>query len=174
VNAIRFVLNGRDVAVSVADHDLLLDVLRDRLDHPGTKEGCGKGECGACSVLVDGRLVNACLYPALEAEGRSVVSVEGLTGPGGELSPVQRAFVDEGGIQCGFCTPGMVLAAHALLEANPDPTDDEIRAALSGNLCRCTGYVQIVASVRRAARELLAARGAGEPVASKEQEVSRA
>jgi len=159
MNEIAFVLNGRPVEVAVADHDLLIDVLRERLGLIGTKEGCGKGECGACSVLVDGRLVNACLYPALEVEGRDVLSIEGLLLPGNVLSPIQQAFVDRGGIQCGFCSPGMILSTKALLDTEPDPSDEQIRVALSGNLCRCTGYVQIVESVRRAAQ--LVADGSG-------------
>jgi len=148
---IRFVVNGDEARVALSGHELLLDVLRGPLGLTGTKEGCGKGECGACTVLVDGQPVNACLYPALEVEGREVVTVEGLVRPGGELGPIQRAFVEETGIQCGFCTPGMVLSARALLEKNPDPSEAEVRDALAGNLCRCTGYVQILASVRRAA-----------------------
>ncbi|RKY14712.1 MAG: (2Fe-2S)-binding protein [Planctomycetota bacterium] len=151
---LRFTLNGGELAVHVRDDERLLDVLRERFGQLGTKEGCGKGECGACTVLIDGRVVNACLTLALEVEGCEVLTVEGLAGPGGTLSPVQQAFVDHGGIQCGFCTPGMILSAHALLVQRPDPTDDEIRVALAGNLCRCTGYVQIVESVRRAAQAL--------------------
>jgi len=132
----------------------LIDLLRVELGLTGTKEGCGEGECGACTVLVDGRPVNACLYPALEAEGRRITTIEGLAEPDGALSPIQQAFVDHGGIQCGFCTPGMILAAKALLDDNPDPTDREIREALVGNLCRCTGYAQIVESVGHAASAL--------------------
>ncbi|MCC6465183.1 MAG: (2Fe-2S)-binding protein [Planctomycetes bacterium] len=144
-------LNGRDAALEVAPHARLLDVLRDVAGLTGAKEGCGEGECGACTVLVDGRAVNSCLFPALEAEGRSVVTIEGLAGAQGGLSSLQQAFVQEGGAQCGFCTPGMVMSAAALLSANRDPSDDEIRDALVGNLCRCTGYAQIVASIRAAA-----------------------
>ena len=151
---VAFRINGAEAVLELAGHELLLDVLRGPLSLPGTKEGCGKGECGACTVLVDGRPVNACLFPAVEAEGREVVTVEGLTLPGGELGPVQRAFVEETGIQCGFCTPGMVMAAAALLANDRDPSEAAIREGLSGNLCRCTGYVQIVASVRRAAERL--------------------
>ena len=117
----------------------------------GGREGCGNGECGACTVLVDGKAVNACLMPALEAEGRTITTIEGLVGPGGKLAPLQSAFVEHGGIQCGFCTPGMILAAKALLDANPAPTEGEIRTALVGNLCRCTGYTQIVQAVQAAA-----------------------
>jgi carbon-monoxide dehydrogenase small subunit len=147
---VNFVLNGAEVSATVRGGSLLLDLLRGPLEHKGTKEGCGKGECGACSVLVDGRVVNACLYPAAELGGRSVTTIEGLSAQGGGLDPVQQAFVDEGGIQCGFCSPGMILAARALLDRNTDPSDEEIRNALVGNLCRCTGYVQIVDSVKRA------------------------
>jgi len=138
----------------------LLRVLRDDLGRTGTKEGCDDSECGACMVLVDGRPVNACSYLALQAAGRSVTTVEGLAGPDGELHPLQRAFVEGGGIQCGFCTPGMLISASALLAADPDPSDETIRDALAGNLCRCTGYQPIVAAVRRAAADL---RGAALP-----------
>ncbi|MBW2454499.1 MAG: (2Fe-2S)-binding protein [Deltaproteobacteria bacterium] len=152
--AIEFVLNDAPVTALCGPTTTLLDLLREQLDHKGTKEGCGKGECGACTVLVDGRAFNACLFPSLEVEGRQVTTIEGLLGKGGKLSVLQQAFVDQGGIQCGFCSPGMILSAHALLCANPDPTADEIRAALRGNLCRCTGYVQIVDSVKHAAAKL--------------------
>jgi len=155
---LSLVLNGLPVTVAVGPADRLLDVLRGPLGMTGVKEGCGQGECGACTVIVDGRPLNACLFPALEAEGSRVTTIEGLVGPGNTLSPVQQAFVDGGGIQCGFCSPGMILAATALLDQNADPTDDDICDALAGNLCRCTGYVQIVASVRRAAAAI-----AGQP-----------
>ena len=148
---LAFILNGSPVACVVEPSDLLLETLRDRLGLTGTKEGCGRGECGACTVLLDGRPVNSCLLPALEAEGREVTTIEGLA-RGNELSDVQQAFVDQGGIQCGFCSPGMILSVQALLERNADPAEAEIRAALVGNLCRCTGYVQIVESVRAAAQ----------------------
>jgi len=148
---LAFVVNGDPVEVDVKPADRLIDVLRDRLGLLGTKEGCGNGECGACTVLVDGRPVNACLCPAPEVSGREVTTVEGLVGPGGELSPVQRAFVEHGGVQCGFCTPGMVMSTTALLRTEPRPGDRAIRDALAGNLCRCTGYIQIVESVRAAA-----------------------
>ncbi len=152
--AIAFVVNGMPVRLEVAPGARLLDVLRGPLALTGPKEGCGNGECGACTVLVDGRAVNACLFPALEADGAEVTTVEGLVGPGGQLSPVQRAFVEKGGVQCGFCTPGMVIAATALLRHNPEPDEAQIRDALVGNLCRCTGYVQIVEAVRHAAAEI--------------------
>lgn len=146
---LSLVLNGSPVTCDVNGSDLLIEVLRDGLGLTGTKEGCGRGECGACTVLVDGRPVNSCLFPALEAEGREVTTIEGLA-RGIELSAVQKAFVEKGGIQCGFCSPGMILSVEALLDRKPDPTDAEIRAALVGNLCRCTGYVQIVEAVRTA------------------------
>ena len=158
---VTFVFNGSEVTVPIEGSDLLLDLLRLRLGHTGTKEGCGQGECGACTVLVDGRSVNACIYPAPEVEGRSVVTIEGLLGGGNELSTLQQAFVEHGGIQCGFCSPGMILSAKALLDRNPDPSDEEICDALSGNLCRCTGYVQIVESVKRAAAALRAGASRG-------------
>lgn len=130
----------------------LLSVLRQELGLTGTKEGCDDSECGACMVLIDGQPVNSCSYLALQADGRAVTTVEGLAA-GGELHPLQQAFLEHGGVQCGFCTPGMLISATALLAANPDPTEDEVRAGLSGNLCRCTGYVGIVAAVQAVAAE---------------------
>jgi aerobic-type carbon monoxide dehydrogenase small subunit (CoxS/CutS family) len=154
-----FEVNGEAVRVWVKTHARLVDVLRDDLGLLGTKEGCGNGECGACTVLFDDRPVNACLVPALEAEGAKVTTVEGLVGPGGELGSVQRAFVEKGGIQCGFCSPGMILSTEALLRSKPSPSDAEIREALVGNLCRCTGYVQILDAVRAAAERRREAAG---------------
>jgi carbon-monoxide dehydrogenase small subunit len=151
---VTFRLNGVQVSAQADPEDRLLDVLRDRLNQTGTKEGCGEGECGACTVIVDERAVNSCLYPAMEVEGRNVTTIEGILEAGTTLSAVQQAFVDEGGAQCGFCTPGMIVTAVALLKENPFPTQEEIRDALTGNLCRCTGYVQIVESIVRAAKEL--------------------
>ncbi|MFV1959010.1 MAG: (2Fe-2S)-binding protein, partial [Planctomycetota bacterium] len=148
---ITFLLNGSQVRVSIDPHQRLLEVLRKTLGLFGTKEGCGEGECGACTVIVDGRVVNACLWPAPEVEGREVTTIEGLLGEGNRLSPLQESFVARGAIQCGFCTPGMILSAKVLLDRNPDPSDEEIRDALAGNLCRCTGYVQIVEAVKDAA-----------------------
>jgi carbon-monoxide dehydrogenase small subunit len=151
---ISFTLNGSAVTLSVEAHRRLLDVLRDDLGLTGTKEGCGEGECGACTVIVDGRAVNACLYPAPEVDGKQVVTIEGLVGPQNELSVIQKAFADCGAVQCGFCSPGMIMSTKALLDEIPDPTDEEIREALLGNLCRCTGYVQIIEAVRAAAEKL--------------------
>lgn len=148
---IRFELNGSIRLAHVEPHLRLIDLLRDVLGEMGTKEGCGEGECGACTVLVEGRAVNSCLFPALEVEGLSVLTIEGLTGEGFKLSPVQTAYLEGGGTQCGFCTPGMVMSTVALLGENPSPSASEIRSALTGNLCRCTGYVQIVESIQRAA-----------------------
>jgi carbon-monoxide dehydrogenase small subunit len=152
---LELTVDGVLLATAVTDPGrTLLRVLRDDLGRTGTKEGCDDSECGACMVLLDGKPVNACSYLALQAAGRRVTTVEGLAGPNGELSPLQRAFVEGGGIQCGFCTPGMLISASALLAADPDPSDDAIRDALAGNLCRCTGYQPIIAAVRRAAAEL--------------------
>ncbi|MBW1785076.1 MAG: (2Fe-2S)-binding protein [Deltaproteobacteria bacterium] len=150
---ICFTLNGYEVVEEVESHNMLLHVLRDRFQLYGAKEGCGQGECGACTVLVDGLTVDACLYPAFEVEGRSVTTIEGLLREGHRLSPVQEAFVENGGVQCGFCTPGMIMSAKALLSENPDPSEEEIKRGISGNLCRCTGYVQIVESIKKAAEK---------------------
>jgi carbon-monoxide dehydrogenase small subunit len=146
-------VNGTSYPVEIEGNRTLLSVLRDELGLTGSKEGCDDSECGACMVLIDGRPVNSCSYLALQAEGRSVTTVEGLAN-GSELSPLQRAFLEHGGVQCGFCTPGMLISATALLASNPHPSTDEIRAGLSGNLCRCTGYVGIIAAVQSAAAEL--------------------
>jgi carbon-monoxide dehydrogenase small subunit len=154
---IGFTLNGDPIAVEAPGSMTLLELLRDRLMLTGTKPGCGEGECGACTVLIDGEPHNSCLAAVASLEGAEVVTIEGLSRHG-ELHPVQRAFVDEGAVQCGFCTPGMVLTAKALLDRNPDPDERAIREWISGNLCRCTGYGRIVAAVQRAAREARAAR----------------
>ncbi|MBV6521801.1 MAG: Nicotinate dehydrogenase small FeS subunit [Gemmatimonadaceae bacterium] len=149
---VRFELNGHAVEVEVAPDRTLLDLLRDTMGETGTKEGCREGECGACTVVVDGRAVNSCLFPAPEIDGTRVLTIEGLSCDHGRLSRVQQAFLDASGTQCGFCTPGMVMTAVAFLAENPAPMDTEIREALTGNLCRCTGYVQIVEAIQLAAR----------------------
>jgi carbon-monoxide dehydrogenase small subunit len=152
VASVRFVLNGRDTSVRSHPMARLLDVLRHELHLTGTKEGCGEGECGACSVLVNGELANSCLLPVLQVAGTSVTTIEGVASDDGLLHAVQQAFIEHGGAQCGICTPGMVLAAVNLLDRHPQPTDEEIRIGLAGNLCRCTGYMRIFESVRSAAR----------------------
>ncbi len=144
-------VNGQPETISVYPMERLLDVLRHDLGLTGTKEGCGEGECGSCSVLMNGELVNSCLVPALQAAGASLITIEGLA-QGPQLSALQAAFLECGGAQCGICTPGMILASHHLLHKKPKPTLDEIRQALSGNLCRCTGYMQIFDAVAQAAR----------------------
>jgi len=151
---IGFVVNSELVQLRVSPVATLLDVLRNDLELTGTKYGCGEGECGACSIMLDGKLVNACLVLAVECEGADVLTIEGLAA-GGELDRIQQAFVDHGAVQCGFCTPGMIMAAHALLEEYPDPTEEDVRRGLEGNLCRCTGYRKIVDAVLS-----LASRGA--------------
>ncbi len=145
-------VNGTDYPVEIDPHLSLLKAVRDEIGLTGSKEGCDDSECGACMMLLDGSPVNSCSYLALQAEGREVTSVEGLADTD-DLVPLQRAFLELGGVQCGFCTPGMLVSATALLRMNPDPADDEIRIALAGNLCRCTGYDDIVRAVRSAASE---------------------
>jgi aerobic-type carbon monoxide dehydrogenase small subunit (CoxS/CutS family) len=139
-------VNGTSYDLELDPHVSLLDAVRDAIGLTGSKEGCDDSECGACMMLLDGKPVNACSYLAMQAEGREVTTVEGLA-DGDELAPLQRAFLRYMGVQCGFCTPGMLISATALLRTNPDPTDDEVRLALSGNLCRCTGYQGILAAV---------------------------
>ncbi len=148
---IKFILNGREVEVDTHPGRRLIDLLRGDLGLTGTKEGCGEGECGACTVLVEGRPRLSCLTAAIQVEGKEVLTIEGLRA-NGELHPIQRAFVETAAVQCGFCTPGFIMAAYALLKQNPDPTPEEVRAWLSGNLCRCTGYQQIVEAVLLAAK----------------------
>ncbi len=155
---LSFVLNGRPVELAVPDQATLLEVLREDLGLTGAKEGCDEGACGACTVLLDGQPARACLTLALEVAGREVTTIEGLAGPGG-LTPLQRAFVEKGAVQCGFCTPGMILTATALLAANPAPSEAEVREAISGNVCRCTGYAKIVEAVMAAS--VRGAAGAG-------------
>ena len=147
---LRMNLNNKDVVIEVRASATLASVLRERFGFTGTKIGCEEGECGACTVLVDGQPVNSCIYPALKAAGRHVLTVEGL--PDGEgLHPLQAAFVEHGAVQCGYCTPGILLTAVALLKENPHPTDTEIRRAISGNLCRCTGYLKIIRAIQTVA-----------------------
>jgi carbon-monoxide dehydrogenase small subunit len=148
---IDFSVNGRMAEVRVYPMARLLDVLREDLRLTGTKEGCGEGECGACSVLVNGTMVNSCLVPALQAQGATIQTIEGVAS-NERLNAVQQAFIDHGGAQCGICTPGMIIAATTLLERNPQPTEGEIREGLAGNLCRCTGYIKIFEAVVEACR----------------------
>jgi aerobic carbon-monoxide dehydrogenase small subunit len=152
---VQFTLNGRSTALEVPEHRLLLDLLRDQIGLTGTKEGCGTGDCGACTVLMNGKPVNSCLVLSGELEGMDIVTIEGLK-VGAELHAIQRAFVQDGGAQCGYCTPGMLMMSKALLDENPNPSEEEIRFALSGNLCRCTGYAKIIQAVQDAAAELRA------------------
>src|SRR5271157_589353 len=154
--SIRFTVNGKASSVDTDPERPLLEVLREDLGLTGTKYGCGEGQCGACTVLLDGRPVFSCLTPAQAAQGHKIVTIEGLA-QNGALHPVQQAFLDEGAVQCGYCTPGMVMSLVALLDRNPTPTEEDIRIAISGNLCRCTGYTKIVAAARRAGARLAAA-----------------
>jgi carbon-monoxide dehydrogenase small subunit len=146
---IKLTVNDEEREAEAADHESLLTVLRESLGLPGSKNACEQGECGSCSILMDGALVCACLVLGAAAAGRNVQTVESLTN-GEHLHPVQRAFVDAGAVQCGFCTPGLVVATYALLKSNPEPSDQEVREALSGNICRCTGYGKILEAVQRA------------------------
>jgi len=147
---IKLIVNGDEREAEALDHESLLTVLRENLGLPGSKNACEQGECGSCSVLMDGELVCACLVLGAAAAGRNIQTVESLSN-GDELHPVQRAFVDAGAVQCGFCTPGLIVATYALLKRNPEPSDTEVREALSGNICRCTGYGKILEAVQDAA-----------------------
>ena len=149
--SISFTLNGDTVTAEVPPSWTLLKTLREYFELTGAKEGCGAGECGACTVIVDGEAVNSCLYPVPEVEGKAVTTIEGIAGKDGTLHPLQQAFIENNGVQCGFCTSGMIMAAKSLLNQNSAPTEGEIRKAIAGNLCRCTGYVQIVESIEKAA-----------------------
>ncbi|AYO31820.1 (2Fe-2S)-binding protein [Biomaibacter acetigenes] len=144
-------VNGESYSVNVEENRTLLSVLREELALTGTKEGCGAGECGACTVLFDGKAVNSCLVLAVEADGHEITTIEGLA-KDGKLHPVQEAFIKHQGVQCGFCTPGMIMSAKALLDRNPNPTEEEIKEAIAGNLCRCTGYYPIIEAIKEVAQ----------------------
>ncbi len=147
---IQFTLNSEPYELLVDPSKLLIDVIRDDLELTGTKRGCGTGDCGACTILLDGQPVNSCLMLAMDANGRNITTIEGLA-QGGKLHPLQEAFIEKGAVQCGYCTPGMLLTAKAFLDENPKPTEMQIREAISGNLCRCTGYVKIIEAIMAAA-----------------------
>lgn len=149
---VNLTVNGSTEQVDVPSNMTLLQMLRDKLSLTGTKNGCGAGECGACTVIMNGEPVNSCMVLAVECDGANVITVEGLA-KDGQLDPIQDALIKEGGVQCGFCTPGVLMSARALLDRNPNPTDFEIREALVGNLCRCTGYIRIVDAVQKAAQQ---------------------
>ncbi len=155
---LSFTVNGDPVDLAVDPNDTLLEVLRDQLGLLGVKEGCSEGVCGSCTVLMDGRPIRSCITLALEAEGASITTIEGLAQEG-KLHPVQEAFIDKGAVQCGFCTPGMILSTKALLDRNNQPTDDEIKTALAGNFCRCTGYAKILEAVRLASGRIQGSAG---------------
>ena len=150
---IRITVNGTAYELSVRPHATLLEVIREELGLTGTKEGCGVGECGACTVIMDGKTVNACLVLAPEANGKEITTIEGLA-QSDRLDPIQEAFFEIGGLQCGFCTPGMIMSTKALLAETPEPTDQQIRKGLEGNFCRCTGYTKVFDSVREASRKI--------------------
>jgi len=147
---VRFILNNKEVEAIVPDNLLLADMIREHFGLTGTKIGCGMGECGACTILFDGKPVNSCLILACQANGHEITTIEGISSDG-NLSALQKAFVDEGAVQCGFCTPGLVISATALLMDNPVPNEEEIRTAISGNLCRCTGYQSVVTAIQKVA-----------------------
>lgn len=147
-------VNNKDYKLFIASNKRLLDVLRDDLGLTGVKEGCAIGECGACTVIMNGKNVCSCMILAGQAEGSEIITIEGLEGPKGELHPLQEAFMETGAVQCGFCTPGMILSSLVLLKNNPSPTEEEIKEAISGNFCRCTGYKQIIEAVQLAAEKM--------------------
>jgi len=164
--AITLKINGRERSLEVRPNEILLNVLRERFDLMGSKYGCGIGECGACTVLLNGRAVLSCQILAISVAGQEITTIEGInngattshshagTAPNGTLHPLQEAFIEEGAVQCGFCTPGMIISAKALLDKNPDPTNEQIKEALRGNLCRCTGYTNIISAVKSAAQKM--------------------
>jgi carbon-monoxide dehydrogenase small subunit len=166
---IRLKVNGQWREVETSPDRILLDLLREELGLTGTKKGCGEGECGACTVIMNGRAVLSCLIPAGKADGAEITTIEGLAPEECELHPLQQAFLDEGAVQCGYCTPGMVLTAKVLLDENPSPGDEQIRRAISGNLCRCTGYSKIIAAIRTAAERLQGGPSGPPPAASGEK-----
>ncbi|OYT15029.1 MAG: (2Fe-2S)-binding protein [Bacteroidetes bacterium 4572_77] len=145
-------VNNKDYELKIDESMRLLDVLREELGLLGTKEGCGEGECGACTVIMDGRSVESCLILAAQCEGKKIITIEGLENENGELDDIQKSFLKHGAVQCGFCTPGMVMSAKALLDKNENPTEDEIKESISGNLCRCTGYSKIITSIEDVAK----------------------
>lgn len=152
---IRLKVNGKEHALEVGVNETLVEVLREKLGLTGTKIGCNRGECGACTVLIDREAILSCLTLAIQCEGKEILTIEGLEDPDtGKLDPIQEAFVENFGIQCGFCTPGMVMSAKALLNSNPNPSEEEVREGIQGNLCRCTGYKQIVESILAAAEKM--------------------
>jgi aerobic-type carbon monoxide dehydrogenase small subunit (CoxS/CutS family) len=153
VKEISITVNGNFYQLSIPPWRTLLEVIREDLGLTGTKEGCSLGECGACTVIMDGRAVNSCLVLATEADGKQITTIEGLA-EGDKLHPLQQAFIDHGGLQCGFCTPGMIMSAKALLDGNPVPSEEEIRRGIAGNLCRCTGYTKIIESIKAAAENM--------------------
>ena len=150
---ILFKVNNEDYDIVVNHNETLLSLLRNKLGLTGTNEGCGNGDCGACTVIVNGKAVNSCLYLAMDINGKEVTTIEGLA-DGEKLHPLQEAFIEEGAVQCGYCTPGVIMAAKALLDENPDPTEEEIRKGISGNLCRCTGYIKIIKGISSAAQKM--------------------
>ena len=149
---ITVIVNNKEYEIAVEPNKTLTQMLRENLELLGTKEGCGTGDCGACIVILDGKPVNSCLVLAVQTNGSEIITIEGLA-DGEKLHPIQQAFVDYGAVQCGFCTPGMILSAKSLLEENPKPTEQEIREAISGNLCRCTGYQKIVEAIKKASEQ---------------------
>jgi aerobic carbon-monoxide dehydrogenase small subunit len=174
MQSIRLAVNGRACDVMVPPEESLLQLIRDQLGLTGTKEGCSTGYCGACTVLVDGAPVNSCLFFAVDADRREITTIEGLAADDGTLHPLQSAFVSAGGLQCGFCTPGVIMSAAALLAEHPSPTESEVRSNLAGNICRCTGYQSIVNAVLTAAEDLRAQGRAGERPGSTARLRSRA
>jgi len=152
--SIKMKINGETLQVKIEPYESLVEVLRDKLNLTGTKKSCNLGNCGSCTVLLDGRPVNSCLVLALDAQGKEITTIEGIAANGEALHPLQIAFVEEGAIQCGFCTPGMIMAAKGLLDRNLNPNEEEIRQAIAGNICRCTGYVKIVKAIQAASHKL--------------------